>query len=131
MTNKKPFNEDLVLRDERTGRVILCFPDYDIKQEFLNNLKSIYIRTKRNKDEGYRCGHCAAYPCFRMTSESEPTGLCFQPVKQCRQECKNYISKTIDGFTTLANGGNCRIDKQDVAYCQECHIPNIRDKSRL
>ena len=113
-------------------------------------------RSQLIREEGYKCGHCAAYPCFRMKEPgilefykerhpqnyeklkkqmelvkkeaSQQAGLCFQPTRRCGQECDNYLGKTIDGQTVPANGGTCKADGTSVAYEQNCHIPEMRSK---
>jgi len=112
-------DEDCIVRDAKTGEVFLRFNNPEDKQAFLKRM----IRGVVMLDEGYKCGQCAAYPCFRHRKEEEPAGLCFQPLRLCRQECDSYSYKDAP-----ARGGICKKDNQPVAYCQECHIPEMRSK---
>ena len=120
-------------------------------------MEKMVTAQERNKSEGYRCGNCAAYPCFRtMFSQSyferdtspfmihllkdnpkaveyhekrareeaeKPAGLCFQHVRQCRQECGNYNQLKTESFWLK---GICKIDKKEVNYEDECHISEIK-----
>lgn len=150
-------NEDLVVRDGKTGEIAFRFDTKENKESFLNIMEDMVLTTERNKEEGYRCGHCAAYPCFRaMFSQAyfernessfmiqvfaknprlikhykekakkeaeEPAGLCFQPVRECRSECKNYLEKKERGFLPE---GTCKVDGKDVKHEQECHIKDMK-----
>lgn len=74
------------------------------------------------KGEGYKCGHCAAYPCYRNPPNERSAGLCFQNVRQCRDECDNYVNK--NGYP--AGGGICKITKLEVEYCEECSVESMK-----
>lgn len=96
-------------------------------EQFEKDLRRFLIEpAKRNQQELYECGNCAAFPCFRKNPSSTPAGLCFQNAKQCRQECNNY---KYEG-SMPAQEGVCSLDGQKVSYCQECHIP-LEKKSKL
>ena len=149
MALDEEINEDLVIRNFETGNVFLSFDSKNAKEGFLNILKNMTDKNKRNKEEGYKCGNCAAYPCFRTISSQilakglvsglkhyeerakkealRSAGLCFQHVRLCRQECNFYIKKETEEFWP---GGVCKKDNSDVTYEQECHIDDIK-KSRL
>ena len=150
-------DEDLVVRDAKTGEVFFRFDKKEDKESFLKIMENMVTATERNEEEGYRCGHCAAYPCVRtMFSQAyfergerpsmidlfsnypelierykekakkeaeRPGGFCFQPVRRCRDECKNYREKKERGFMPE---GTCKIDGRDVKYDQECHIKDMK-----
>jgi len=122
--------EELVVRDARTGEIFARFDTPRDKKNFLRTLGNFVDKLDRNKEEGYRCKDCAAYPCFRGRGGEERAGGCFQNVRQCRQECKFYLSNTIDGTAAPGFGGKCKLDEVNVEYNQECHIERIK-KSRL
>jgi hypothetical protein len=112
-------DENCIIRDARTGQIVMKFNGPEGKQAFINGWK----RKSVMLDEGYRCGQCAAYPCFRAYKEDNPAGLCFQPTRRCRQECSLYKCK---GYP--AAGGICGEDDSVVNYEQDCHIPSMRSK---
>ena len=61
-------NENLVIRNIETGNIFMRFKSKEVKQGFLNIMKNMADKNERNKEEGYRCGNCAAYPCLRTSS---------------------------------------------------------------
>ncbi len=117
-------DEDCIVRNEKTGEIFMRFNRPEDKQAFLKG----WERRLTILDEGYRCGQCAAYPCFRGYKEEHPAGFCFQATRRCRQECRAYIEKTIDGLSAPGNGGTCRRSGREVEYEQDCHIPEMRSK---
>lgn len=125
MTLDDEFNEDQVISSD-DGRFSLVFETFGEKEQFLSAVERMVRIHDRNTAEDYRCGHCAAYPCFRSCSETSPAGLCFQATRRCRQECDYYHIKDIDGNTFPANGGFCKVDKLVVSYNQDCHIPSMQ-----
>ena len=118
-------DEDLVIRDASTGGVFMKFRSKEVRDGFLDSLKRVLDKHDLDREEGHTCGDCAAFPCFRAYGEDYPSGLCFQQVRLCRQECKNYNYDSVP-----ADGGICKIDSQGVNYCDECHIEEFR-RSRL
>jgi hypothetical protein len=123
-------DEDWIERDPKTGEIIfaLRFVSKEAKDDFLSVIAEMTAKAKRNKEEGYTCGNCAAYPCFRARGDaSRPAGLCFQHVRQCRQECDFYNQKETGEFWP---NGICRKDNSKVIYNQECHIDEVK-RSRL
>jgi len=139
-------DEDLILRTE-DGRIVFEFDTPEMKRQFEGSLVEMARKADRNRGEGYRCGQCAAYPCFRTlssqlskdpitpqsikkqlekTAEQEAmqnAGLCFQATRRCRQECPQYRH---DG--SPAHGGICKVNEEKVGYEQDCHIPEMRSK---
>lgn len=67
------------------------------------------------------CTKCAAYPCFRNPGKNDSGAMCFQKIRQCRQECDFYNYKQFP-----ASGGVCRKDNKRVEYLQECHIEEMK-----
>ena len=141
-------DEDRVVRDARTGEVVMRFVSKEARDGFLGVLANMEAKTERNKEEGYICGNCAAYPCFRTPASDlvekgdffgqgeegrakeeglRRAGLCFQQVRQCRQECDFYHQQETEDFWPR---GICKKDNAKVVYEQECHIDEIK-KSRL
>lgn len=116
------FDDDTIRNTD--GGIIFRFKDSETKKTFVNQISQMCETARINREEGYKCGHCAAQPCFRHRRDSNLAGLCFQRVRLCRQECDNYIT-TGQGS---AKGGICKIDGQKVAYEQECHIPKMKSK---
>jgi len=124
LEEKAQEDESCIVRDVKTGKIFMRFGCPEDKQAFLKTLgKGIAVL-----DEGYRCGQCAAYPCFRGYKEKQPAGFCFQATRRCRQECEAYIEKTIEGFCAPANGGTCNKSGKEVVYEQDCHIPDMRTR---
>lgn len=126
------------------------------KQEFLSTLENMATKTEEIKKKNYTCGKCAAFPCFRSGESelidgpfmirylsehpekiglyrerikqemNQKAGLCFQLIRECRQECDNYMYKNYPG-----EGGICRLDSQQVDYNQECHIPENKSQNLM
>jgi len=64
------------------GKIVLVFEDKEAKELFEKQLVRMYEWNSLIKSEGYVCGHCADYPCFRYPKKDQPVGLCFQPVRR-------------------------------------------------
>jgi hypothetical protein len=101
------------------------FNNPEAKAQFIRTMQRMERNAQLIKDEGHNCGDCAAFPCFRHTPADYTAGLCFQSVKQCRQECSHYKYPEFP-----ARGGVCDLDGQRVKYDQECHIESEK-KSKL
>lgn len=134
--------------------VTFGFDTLQKKREFLRTLENMVTKTEEIKQKDYTCGKCAAFPCFRSGESelidgpfmirylsehpekiglyrerikqemSQKAGLCFQLIRECRQECDNYGYKNCPG-----EGGNCKLDGQQVDYNQECHITEHKSQN--
>ncbi len=115
------------------GKTVFGFATKEERERFVKILCRTADRTRAIREEGYKCGHCAAFPCFRHTSKTEYGGLCFQLTRRCRQECDFYSvrGKALENGAmnySPANGGTCKKDRRDVEYEEDCHIPEMRTK---
>src|SRR3989344_8230089 len=99
------------------------------------------------------CGRCAAFPCFRtgsselltalQTAELTPSArqniingaraemtdsgaMCFQQIRECRQECDHYIPQKLGNHTFPANGGTCRLTGKKVNYEAMCTVEEMK-----
>ena len=115
------------------GRIVFGFATPEEREKFVKILCHAADKSRAIREEGYKCGHCIAFPCFRHTSKTEKGGLCFQLTRRCRQECDFYSvkGKVLENghmdYST-ANGGTCKRDGREVEYEEDCHIPEIRTR---
>ena len=107
------------------GGIVFRFDTPEQKEGFVSRMVHVGERAELIKGEGYKCGHCAAQPCYRLRKDDEPAGLCLQLTRRCRQECDFY---RCDEFP--ASGGICKKDGRRVRYEEDCHIPEMRSKVR-
>jgi hypothetical protein len=78
-------------------------------------------KNKKVKEGNLTCGQCAVYPCFRHYTSSTGAGLCYQEVRECRQECDNFIQDIESGKAPLfIITGTCRKDNSKVIYDTPC-----------
>lgn len=112
-------DEDENIIKDTNREVVLRFNNPSEKRAFLERLE----RSLTIIEEGYKCGHCAAHPCFRNYGEETPAGLCFQITRRCRQECEFYSYPMYP-----ADGGICKRDNTSIKYNQDCHVPEMRSK---
>jgi len=100
---------------ELNDKTRLLFDSNEAKQGFLNNISDMCKKSKIIQEEGYKCGHCAAHPCYRHREDEDNAGLCFQPLRRCRQECSNY-----NYIRFPADGAICKKFSKLVSYEQLC-----------
>jgi hypothetical protein len=103
------------------GLIRLSFNSQEDKEKFEDRLKQMSDKSRLVAEEGYKCGHCAAHPCYRHCGENDPAGLCFQSIRQCRQECDDYNYEEFP-----ADGGVCKKLNKHVKYEQICIIEKER-----
>jgi len=113
---KSQEDDNRTIRDVKTG-ISMKFNSPEDKEAFMKRC----VREIAIKEEGYKCGFCAAFPCFRGYKEENPAGCCFQATRRCRQECSQYKYPEFP-----AEGGICTLDNTNVNYEQNCHIPKIK-----
>jgi hypothetical protein len=78
------------LEDENVigeGDIIFKFSSKENKNRFIGILQNMVRKNEEIVSGKYVCGFCAAYPCFRRREKNDSAGLCFQRIRQCRQEC--------------------------------------------
>jgi len=111
-----------------SGRMRFIFETEEAKKNFEKDLTEMHDKTELIKKNDYRCGDCAAHPCFRMPRAKDIAGLCFQIVRECRSEC-DYFSKDEGSGKSpeFQITGICKKDNYKVLFEQECHIPEYRN----
>jgi len=121
-------DDDLFIRSE-DEKIALGFESKKAKDNFIDQMVQMNDKSELIKSEGYLCGDCAAYPCFRGHGEESPAGLCYQEVRLCRQECNYFIQNRDSGkspyFIII---GNCKKDNSFVYYNSECRFLNKENK---
>lgn len=123
-------DDDTVVRST-DGKMSFHFGSKEGKQNFLSQLGTMVQKSRLVREEGLNCGQCAAYPCFRHT-RPEDSGLCFQAVRQCRQECDYFLQDLGSGKAPeFQITGTCNFDKSKVNYQAECHIPEVKEKDMI
>lgn len=125
-----------------TGDITIKVESKEAKDNFLKNLMEMSDKADLIEEKSFTCGSCAAYPCFRTVSsqlfikykeeghrqsaEKEATGkagLCYQEVRECRQECNDFIQ--IDGSGKSPEfqiKGTCKRDNIIVNYNARCRF---------
>src|SRR3989338_6344945 len=117
-------------------------------------LASMVKQTQLVKDEEYQCGHCAAFPCFRMVASGERGILKFvkeypysskekiryweqqakqeasQPAGLCFQSVRRCAQECANYINindaAPADGGICKLTGKAVSYEDECHVPEMK-----
>ena len=102
---------------------VIEFASIEAKDNFQKCLFQLAGKSAILELRGYTCGQCAAYPCFRNTLEEEDAGLCFQNVRQCRQECPYFVIDENSGKSPdFVTRGSCRRDGTFVCYDSVCRF---------
>lgn len=103
------------------GSIKLKFESDLAKDCFTASLLEMHEKIEEIKSQNCTCGDCAAYLCFRNHKEDASAGLCYQEVRQCRQECGDFIQKEGSGKSPLfIITGICKKDDSKVVYGHEC-----------
>ena len=105
------------------GRTVLGFESKKAKDNFLRDIRGMTDKSNLIKTKGYTCGGCAAYPCFRSVLENAPAGLCYQEIRECRQECNDFVQIKGSGKSPeFQIRGNCKRDNAIVNYDAKCRF---------
>ena len=113
------------------GKVVFAFESPLAKENFLNNIRQVHEKNERINSQKLTCGQCATYPCFRYPRDNDRAGLCYQEVRQCRQECDCFHQTEGSGKSPeFKITGTCREDNSKVAYEQECHIEKYKTRKK-
>ena len=113
--------EDLTIK--ASGGTIFLFDSKNAKNNFLEGIGNMIQKAEEIKEKNHICGDCAAYPCFRNIEEDSSAGLCYQDVRQCRDECNEFVK--IDGSGKSPEfqiRGTCKKDNSEVLYEAECRF---------
>lgn len=103
------------------GNVQFKFESRLAKESFLASIIKMNEKAELIKSQNLTCGSCAAYLCFRDVSSEDRAGLCYQEVRECRQECDYFQQHLGSGkapFFIIT--GTCRRDNSRVIYEDVC-----------